>query len=327
MSTPLSLPQAPSPVLSTLESDGSRRWIYPRLSRGRFWSRRRAVAYLLLALFTLVPFVRVGGRPLLLLDVIHRRFTICGVTFLPTDTVLLAAFALIWLLSIFFVTALLGRVWCGWVCPQTVYMEFVFRPIERLFTGRRGHGGRPREDVAAWRKTLMYGAYVLICLHLANTFLAYFVPVNVLHTWITSAPSQHPAGFAIVLVVTALMVFNFAWFREQTCIIACPYGRLQSVLLDRQSLVISYDVARGEPRTKSSRRVPLTVERTLSRGLVTSVTESAPSSGDCVDCTMCVQVCPTGIDIRQGLQIECIGCASASTLATPSWTSSKGPAG
>jgi cytochrome c oxidase accessory protein FixG len=297
-------------VLSTLETDGSRRWIFPRLSRGRFWSRRRVVAYGLLALFTLVPFARIGGRPLLLLDLAHRQFTIGGVTFLPTDTVLLAALAMIWLLSIFFVTALLGRVWCGWVCPQTVYMEFVFRPVERLFTGRRGQGGKPREDVAAWRKTLMYAAYLLICLHLANTFLAYFVPVPTLHTWITSSPARHPAGFTIVLVVTGLMMFNFAWFREQTCIIACPYGRLQSVLLDRQSLVISYDVARGEPRTKSARpRVSLPVDQTLLRGMAEPTAAAESGHGDCVDCTMCVQVCPTGIDIRQGLQIECIGCA------------------
>jgi cytochrome c oxidase accessory protein FixG len=288
-----------------MESDGTRRWIYPRLSRGRFWSRRRTVAYLLLALFALLPFVRLGGRPLLLLDVMHRRFTIGGVTFLPTDTVFLAALSMIWLLSIFFVTAVLGRVWCGWVCPQTVYMEFVFRPIERLFIGRRGQGGAPRGDVAAWRKLLMYGAYLLVCLHLANTFLAYFVPASALHTWITSSPARHPAGFAIVMAVTALMMFNFAWFREQTCLIACPYGRLQSVLLDRQSLVISYDVNRGEPRTKGTRAsVPLPAN---SPSLLTEV--SRPAGGDCVDCTMCVQVCPTGIDIRNGLQFECIGCA------------------
>jgi cytochrome c oxidase accessory protein FixG len=275
---------------------------------GRFWTRRRGVAYTLLALFTLVPFLRVGGKPVLLLDVMHRQFTILGATFLPTDLALLAVFALVWLLSIFFVTALLGRVWCGWVCPQTVYMEFVFRPVERLFTGRRGQGGRPREDVAGWRKGLMYAAYLLICLHLANTFLAYFVPAATLHNWITHSPGQHPAGFAIVLTVAGLMMFNFAWFREQTCTIACPYGRLQSVLLDRQSMVISYDVARGEPRTKGAKsRVSLRVDQSLASPLLTEV--SRLEAGDCVDCMMCVQVCPTGIDIRQGLQLECIGCA------------------
>jgi cytochrome c oxidase accessory protein FixG len=150
----------------------------------------------------------------------------------------------------------------------------------------------------------MYATYLLICLHLANTFLAYFVPAAQLHNWITHSPARHPAGFTIVLTVTALMMFNFAWFREQTCIIACPYGRLQSVLLDRQSMVISYDVERGEPRTKGAKaRVALAVDQSL----LTEV--SRPEGGDCVDCTMCVQVCPTGIDIRQGLQIECIGCA------------------
>jgi cytochrome c oxidase accessory protein FixG len=299
----LAIPDAQEPVLSTMEQDGSRRWIYPRLSTGRFWNRRRIVAYALLALFTLTPFLRIGGRPVLLLDVMHRRFTILGATFLPTDMALLALFALIWLLSIFFVTALLGRVWCGWVCPQTVYMEYLFRPIERLFTGRTGRGGKPADTVAGWRTTLMYATYLLLCLHLANTFLAYFVPVDVLNRWITSSPANHPAGFAIVLTVTALMMFNFAWFREQTCTIACPYGRLQSVLLDRQSLIISYDTTRGEPRGKKKHHLPVISER------ATHNPQSPTPSGDCIDCEMCVQVCPTGIDIRNGLQAECIACA------------------
>jgi len=291
-----------------MEADGSRRWLYPRLSRGRFWSRRRVVAYALLAIYTLLPFLRIGGRPVILLDLAHRRFTLLGVTFLPTDTALLALFLLAWLLSIVFVTALLGRVWCGWVCPQTVYMEFLFRPIERLFTGRAGRGGKPAANVAGWRTAAMYAAYLAICLHLANTFLAYFVPASTLTDWITTSPGRHPAGFTIVLVLTALMMFNFAWFREQTCIIACPYGRLQSVLLDRQSLIVSYDRARGEPRTKGSRvSLPIAPHQ----GPVTSVTgDAAPErTGDCVDCSLCVQVCPTGIDIREGLQIECVGCA------------------
>jgi cytochrome c oxidase accessory protein FixG len=304
----LAIPEADAPVLSTLEQDGSRRWIYPRLATGRFWSRRRAVAYALLALFTLTPFLRIGGKPVLLLDVMHRRFTLLGTTFLPTDMALLALFALIWLLSIFFVTALLGRVWCGWVCPQTVYMEFVFRPIERLFTGRAGKGGRPAGTVPGWRTTLMYATCLVLCLHLANTFLAYFVPAEVLNRWITSSPANHPAGFAIVLVVTGLMMFNFAWFREQTCIIACPYGRLQSVLLDRHSLVVSYDAARGEPRgKKKAAGHPLPVLR--ESGPATGDSQPTTASGDCVDCTMCVQVCPTGIDIRNGLQFECVACA------------------
>lgn len=291
-------PQAQDRVLSTLEQDGSRRWLYPRLSKGRFWSRRRWVAYGLLALFTLVPFLRINGKPVILLDLARRHFTFLGITFLPTDTALLALFMLIVLLSIFFITAMLGRVWCGWACPQTVYMEYVFRPIERLFTGRNGKGGTPTKDVAGWRKGAMYAAYLLICLHLANTFLAYFVPASILNGWITSSPAAHPAGFIIVLIITGLMLFNFAWFREQTCIIACPYGRLQSVLLDKQSLIISYDAKRGEPRTRATRSA-----------LSLPVIERSGGGGDCVDCSLCVQVCPTGIDIRDGLQVECVGCA------------------
>jgi cytochrome c oxidase accessory protein FixG len=298
----VSIPDADERVLSTLELDGSRRWLFPRLSMGRFWSRRRVVAYALVALYTLLPFLRIGGRPVILLDVMHRRFTLLGVTFMPTDTALLAILLLTALVSIFLVTAVLGRVWCGWACPQTVYMEFVFRPIERLFTGRRGRGGAPMADVPGWRKTLMYAAYLAVCLHLANTFLAYFVPTAQLHRWITSSPAAHPAGFAIVAILTAFMMFNFAWFREQTCVIACPYGRLQSVLLDRQSLIISYDTQRGEPRSHA-KRASLPV---LSQS---SSSAAAPAAGDCVDCSMCVQVCPTGIDIRQGLQVECVACA------------------
>lgn len=294
MNQDLTMPQAPERVLSTLEKDGSRHWLYPRLSKGRFWNRRRGVAYVLLALYTLIPFLHIGGKPVILLDVMQRRFTLLGASFLPTDTALLALFLLLTLVSVFFVTALLGRVWCGWACPQTVYMEFVFRPIERLFTGRAGKGGSPKSEIAGWRKPLMYAVYFVICVHLANTFLAYFVPASVLNQWITSSPANHPAGFTIVVILTALMMFNFAWFREQTCIIACPYGRLQSVLLDRQSLIVSYDTARGEPRTKSTRL---------------NVLPDKPRVGDCVDCSLCVQVCPTGIDIRQGLQVECVGCA------------------
>ena len=277
-----------------MAEDGSRRWLYPRLSRGRFWRHRRAVAYALIAIYALLPHLRMpSGRPLVLLDLVHRQFTFLGRTFLPTDTVLLALFVVAAILSVFFVTALLGRVWCGWACPQTVYMEFLFRPIERMFTEREGVGGKPARPVPAWRKALMYATFLVLCAHLANTFLAYFVPPAVLHTWITSSPLHHPAPFLVFAVVTGLMMFDFCLFREQTCLIACPYGRLQSVLMDRWSLVISYDERRGEPRGKVKRSLPMIAEQT----------------GDCVDCDMCVSVCPTGIDIRDGLQFECIGCA------------------
>ena len=282
-------------VLSTMEADGSRRWLYPRLARGKFWERRRMVAYVLIAIYALLPHLHIAGRPVILLDLVHRQFTLLGKTFLPTDTALLALFMVSVILSIFFVTALLGRVWCGWGCPQTVYMEFLFRPIERMFIEREGVGGKPPRPVPAWRKGLMYLTFLVVCAHLANTFLAYFVPPGTLHDWIFGSPLTHPTAFLVFAGMTGLMLFDFVFFREQTCLIACPYGRLQSVLMDRQSLVISYDEKRGEPRGKMKRAsLPVVDERV---------------TGDCVDCFGCVQVCPTGIDIRDGLQFECIGCA------------------
>lgn len=296
-------------VLSTLESDGSRRWLFPRLAPGRYLSRRRIVAYLLIVIFTAIPYLHIKGKPAMLLDLAHRKFIFFGITFLPTDTVLLALLMVSIFLTIFFVTALFGRVWCGWACPQTVYMEFVYRPIERLFTGKSGRGGAPK-DVPGWRTAAMYGSFLLVSMYLAHTFLAYFVGVDQLKFWVRQSPLDHPAAFVIMLSTTGLMMFDFAFFREQTCIIACPYGRLQSVLMDRQSLVISYDEKRGEPRGKArSRQQAAGSVRSNSSLPAACCPPPAAPPGDCIDCEMCVQVCPTGIDIRGGLQIECVGCA------------------
>ena len=278
-------------VLSTLEADGSRRWLKPKLSQGRLWSLRRIVAYCLIAVFTLIPFLKLGGRPLVLLDIARRQFTILGFTFLPTDTMLLAIFMIGLLLSIFLFTALFGRVWCGWACPQTVYMEFLFRPIERLFDGMSGRGGY-KKDVAPWRTGLKYVVYFLVSVYLANTFLAYFVGVDKLRVWVTQSPLEHPLPFAIMAFVTFAMMVDFCYFREQMCLIACPYGRFQSVLLDQNSLIVAYDQQRGEPRGKKK-----AAEQPTDTPL-----------GDCIDCRKCVTTCPTGIDIRDGLQMECINC-------------------
>jgi len=280
-------------VLSTLDAEGKRRWLFPRLSPGRFLLARRLFAYFLIAVFTLLPYITINGHPAILLDIVHRKFHIFGFTFLPTDTVLLALLMVGVLISIFLLTALFGRLWCGWACPQTVYMEFVYRPIERLFCGTTGKGGVPRREVTGWRKLAMYAVFFIISFYLAHTFLAYFVGVENLRQWIFGSPLEHPIPFTVVVLVTGLMMFDFCYFREQLCIIACPYGRLQSVLVDRQSLIISYDPKRGEPRGKLEKGVPIE-QRT---------------KGDCIDCHMCVTTCPTGIDIRKGLQMECIGCA------------------
>ncbi len=278
-------------VLSTLEHDGSRRWLQPKLSRGKYLERRRWVAYGLIALYAVLPHLSVGGDPLFLLDLPARRFTLFGFTFLPTDTLLLALFMVGTLLTVFFATALAGRVWCGWACPHTVYMEFLFRPIERLFDGTRGRGGKPRSSPTGWRTAGKYAVFFALSLFLANTFLAYFVGPSQLSTWMTQSPASHPVGFVIVAVLTGAMMFHFSYFREQLCIIACPYGRLQSALLDDHSRIVSYDARRGEPRGKRRRLDVI----------------SNPV-GDCVDCRLCVQTCPTGIDIREGLQMECVNC-------------------
>lgn len=280
-------------VLATLEADGSRRWLFPRVAQGSFWTSRRAVAWGLIAFFTILPHLRFFGKPPVLLDIPTRRFTILGYTFLPTDTLLLALLMVCAFISIFLVTALFGRVWCGWGCPQTVYMEFLFRPIDRIFQGTVGKGGHPREKLKGWRWWLRGLVYLLICSFLTHTFLAYFVGTDRLGRWVTQSPLDHPIPFLVMAVSTLLLAFNFLYFREQTCLIACPYGRFQSVMLDRRSLIVSYDPKRGEPRGPGK----------------PDVIAEARSKGDCVDCGMCVQVCPTGIDIRNGLQMECIHCA------------------
>lgn len=300
-------PSEAKSILSTLNDDGSRHWISPRPSPGRFLTARRAVAYLLIAIFTLIPYLTYNDRPLILLDLPARRFTLLGRTFLPTDTLLLALLMLGVFLTIFFVTALFGRVWCGWACPQTVYMEFLFRPVERLFEGAPGRvrsGGFRGSGIA---KFLKYVVYVAASAFLAHTFLAYFVGVEQLRHWIIGSPLNHPIGFGVVTAVTALMLFDFGFFREQVCLVACPYGRFQSALLDRHSLIISYDRKRGEPRGKARRKPVEAAPVDLTIG---ATDEPAPQLGDCIDCHLCVTTCPTGIDIRNGLQIECIACGA-----------------
>ena len=333
----------PTSVLSTLNEDGSRRWLKPRPSFGDFWKRRRVAAFLLVVLFVALPHIHINGKPAVLLDLAARRFTLFGQTFLPTDTLLLALMMVGVFLTIFFVTAIFGRVWCGWACPQTVYMEFLYRPIERFFDGTPGRA-KKTTGLQGWLHTsgagtpLKYIAFFLASCFLAHTFLAYFVGVDKLVEWIQRSPLEHPASFLIMAGVTLAMMFDFAFFREQTCLVACPYGRMQSVLLDRNSLIVSYDRVRGEPRGQKAKHEtgeraslasigmtqPVALTPALSAGSSGGVASialpvlgvshaSSPTldpkrTADCVDCKLCVQTCPTGIDIRNGLQMECIHC-------------------
>ncbi|MGE5731816.1 MAG: cytochrome c oxidase accessory protein CcoG [Gemmatimonas sp.] len=288
----MSAPVAVGRVLPTLNEDGSRRWIRPKPAHGKFFRRRRTTAYALMLVFLLIPYVRIGGKPMVLLDLPRREFTLFWTTFLPTDTLLLMLLMMSILITVFLLTALFGRVWCGWGCPQTVYMEFLFRPIERWLEG--GRSGSLQLDARGLRGQLdprrlaKYAIYFGLALILAHTFLAYFVGVEQLAVWVRRSPVQHPTSFAIMALTTSAILFDFSFFREQTCIVACPYGRWQSALLDKQSLIVAYDGNRGEPRAKGKVR--------------------PSAAGDCIDCSACVTTCPTGIDIRDGLQMECIHC-------------------
>jgi cytochrome c oxidase accessory protein FixG len=278
-------------VLPTLNEDGSRHWIRPKPAGGVWWHRRRVLAYILMFVFLGLPYVHINGMPAILLDLPRRHFAILGVNFLATDTLLFMLLMASAIVAIFFFSALFGRVWCGWACPQTVYMEFVFRPLERLLEGGRS-GSMILDKTRAhfhWRRLQKYAAYFIIALFLARTFIAYFIEVGTFAQFVWLSPSEHPSAFLVMVAATVLIFYDFAFFREQTCLIVCPYGRGQAVLLDNESLIVAYDVQRGEPRHR--------------------FTEGRPAdAGDCVMCNSCVLTCPTGIDIRNGLQMECIHC-------------------
>jgi len=279
-------------TVTTIREDGSRRFLHPADAKGVFTLARRASAWVLIGVYLLLPWVRVGQYPAVFFDVGARRFHLFGAT-LAVQDLWLMFFVISGLgFSLFLVTSLLGRVWCGWACPQTVFLDHVFRRFERLIEGDAPQ--RRALDTAPWtlnkilRRSIKHAGFILFSAGIAHLFLAYFVSIPDLWHMMRTAPGLHWSSFVFVFVATGILYFNFAWFREQLCIVVCPYGRLQSALIDDHSLVIGYDVNRGEPRGKLH----------------------TPNAGACIDCNRCVQVCPTGIDIRQGLQIECIGCAA-----------------
>ncbi|TVR46748.1 MAG: cytochrome c oxidase accessory protein CcoG [Puniceicoccaceae bacterium] len=278
--------------VTTIRDDGSRLILHPADVRGRYTLWRRLTAVVLIAVYALLPWIPVGGAPAVFFDVRQLQLHFFGLTLAPQDFWL--GFFLITGLgfTLFYITALLGRVWCGWACPQTVFLEHVFRRVERWIEGDAT--ARRRLDEAPWTarkaalRTLKHGCFILLSAVIAHVFLAYFVSLPEVWQMITHSPLEHWGTFVFMVVASGILYFNFAWFREQLCIIICPYGRLQSALVDDDSMVIGYDEGRGEPRGKLN----------------------TPGAGDCIDCFRCVQVCPTGIDIRQGLQLECIGCAN-----------------
>jgi len=285
-------PRAPTiDSVTTINEDGSRYFVHPADVRGHFTTLRRVSAVALIAIYAMLPFVRINGEPAVFLDVMHRKIHLFGITLMFQDLWLL--FFLITGLgfALFLMTAIVGRIWCGWACPQTVFLDHVFRRVERWIDGDAP--ARRRLEDAPWtagklvRRGLKHGVYILLAALIAHLFVSYFVSLPVLYSMAHRSPLENWSVFLFVFALTGALYFNFAWFREQFCIVLCPYGRLQSALIDDNSIVVGYDVGRGEPRGKPG-----------------------ATSGDCVDCRRCVQVCPTGIDIRQGLQLECIACAA-----------------
>lgn len=285
----------PEDRLSTTDELGHRVYLFPAAVDGVWRNRRTIIQVLLICFFLLAPWLSFNGHQLILLDIEHRRFALFGLTFWAHDIPIFFLVLLIGTVGLAFVTAIWGRVWCGWACPQTVFIDGVFRRIERLVVGNHLEQMKLAREKLSFRKILRLGVkwalFVLAGLIISHSFLAYFVGSDRLWPMIRSNPVDNPTAFLIMAAITFLIVFDFGWFREQFCIIMCPYGRIQSLLMDPNSLAVMYDPKRGEPRGKPS-------------------AASSVKNGDCVDCHRCINVCPTGIDIRRGVQLECIACTA-----------------
>jgi len=281
--------------LSTVTNDGKRVWIYAKKIQGRFTNRRKILAIFLLAVFYIGPFIKIGNDPIMLFDVLQRKFVIFGVVFWPQDFHLILLALITTIVFVVLFTVIFGRLFCGWVCPQTIFMEFVFRRIEYLIEGtaaeQRKLDQQPMNFNKLWRKTLKHIIFYGIAVITSTTFLSYMIGFDSVKDFLGEGPIDNMGGYIGLLLFSGVFYFVFGFFREQVCTIACPYGRLQGVLVDKKSIIVAYDYKRGEPRA------PLNKQKD-------------GESGDCVDCNSCIVVCPTGIDIRNGTQLECINCTA-----------------
>ncbi|QHI37833.1 Putative electron transport protein YccM [Kordia antarctica] len=287
--------------IGTINEDGKRAWVYPKKPSGKYYEWRKIVSYGLLIFLFAAPFIKINGNQFLLFNVLERRFNIFGLPFWPQDFHLVVISMIIGVIFIALFTVAFGRIFCGWICPQTIFLEMVFRRIEYWIEGDRGK--QIRLDKQDWnaekikKRLLKWFIFLIISFAIANTFLAFLIGSDELIKDITDGPFKHLGTLFPLIIFTAVFYFVFAWFREQVCIIACPYGRLQGVLLDNKSILVAYDHKRGEGENgrKKFRK---------------NEDREELGNGDCIDCFQCVNVCPTGIDIRNGTQLECVNCTA-----------------
>lgn len=289
-----------------LDEHGSRKWVYAKKPKGTWYRRRSIFSWFVLLFFLAVPFIRINGNPLILLDIAGRKFIIFGAIFWAQDTLILALLMLSFVLFIILFTVTFGRLWCGWACPQTIFLEMVFRKIEYWIEG--DYRKRHKLDQGPWtmekisRKVVKNAIFILISVAMTNTFLLWFIGSEKWFQLISEPLSANLRAFSIMLVVSAFFYWVYGWFREQICTMVCPYGRMQGVLLDSRSIVVSYDYKRGEPR-------------------------GPKTDGDCIDCRQCISVCPTAIDIRNGTQLECINCTACIDQCNAVMKATRKPAG
>ncbi|OGU42505.1 MAG: cytochrome c oxidase accessory protein CcoG [Ignavibacteria bacterium RIFOXYB2_FULL_35_12] len=282
--------------IATVTKEGKRKWIYPKKPSGRFYNARTVVSLFLILFLVSTPFIKVNGHPFLLFDFLNRNFILFTIPFGPHDFHLFALAIIALAVFVILFTVIFGRVFCGWACPQTIFMEMVFRKIEYWIEG--DFKDQTKLNQAPWtsnkifKKTIKHAIYFPIAFFISNIFLSYVIGMDELIKIITAPPSKHLAGFISMLAFSGIFYWIFSYFREQVCTLVCPYGRLQGVLLDQDSIVIAYDNFRGEPRGKLKKN------------------EAKSKLGDCIDCNLCVDVCPTGIDIRNGIQLECVNCTA-----------------